>query len=752
MKKLTVAFWVLTYWFSSVAVASPINVRSGDHDGFTRLVMQVPPSVRWEMSSVPGRQYITFLGHEDGFDISRVFDIIPRNQLTNIVQYPSRLELVLSCACDTKVFVESGNFLVVDVIDGPPLPEENRVSDPSFVSLEPSSEFDFGELLWSGTESPYPSNLERDVLQEDTTDLDSAQNELISDLEAAVVAETRDRLLQGVAAAASRGLVEPSIVQLNLPVTEEEETPEAEIFDSSRQTLPDAQNELGNLRITNSRDIPIERDSLDLMSSGGVCPDSTAVQVTNWGDDRPFHEQVSSVRESLFSEVGRLNEIKALELARLYVFFGFGAEAKQVLRLSETLTKSNPELMDLASIVDFGFAKNPRSVHRYADCDSELSLWAIMAARTVSRDQVVNEDAALRTLIKLPLHLRDQIAPALSKRFTELGKTEAASIALRRVNLSKSEGANDANLARAKIEQRKGNIDAADKLLSDITQSNSKESPEALVAFVENRVNDLSPVPADISLLIESYAFEFEDSPIGTQLTRAHVLAAALSGQFAKAIKSLQNSVLYQDATISAELQSYIFSALAKDANDEDFLEVFFSHYPISDSDLTEQSVLSVAKRLNEMGFSSLAQKTLSVLPSDLRSKEHDILVAEISLDLEKPRDALQVLEDETGKAVDELRARSFLDLGQNGRAVELFQSSGAPETASRAAWLSDDWVDLTSQNSPVFGDIRSLAEEPVEDISTENGMIAATSSALEESAAAREIVAQLLEKVTVSQ
>lgn len=713
--------------------------------------MRLPPTVRWEVSSVPGRQYITFLGHEEGFDISRVFDTIPRDQLTDIVQYPSQLELKLSCDCETKFFVEQQQFLVVDIVDGAPLPENDSTSESLFVSRNPQSNFMFGELLWSNNENVSLKNNAATARQDASESGEETGHSSVSSLEAEIIDSTRERLLQGVANAASRGLVRPVFSEPGVLKNEISSHSTVEIYDSSEQPIPESQSEIGNLRITNSRDIPDGDDAFDLMTSGAVCMSPDTVQIQNWGNSEQFHLQLSPLREALFSEVDRLDEKKAVELARLYIYFGLGAEAKQVLSLSETLTASNPELMDLADIVDLGFARNPRSVHRFADCDSDLALWAVLAGRTIAEGQVINEDAALTALAKLPSHLRDFIAPALSKRFTELGKTEAASIALRRVDLGRVSSAPDANLAKAKIEQRVGNIKAADKILSELSESNDQESPEALVAYIENRLADMTPVPAEVSLLIESYAFELKESPIGSQLFRAHVIASALSGQFAKALEALDEIDHQASPSLEAELQSKIFSVLSINSSDETFLEIFFTYFPETSRELDVITALSTAQRMKNLGFNLISQDILEDIPNSKRNTETDILEAEVNLDLGQPKNALEVLTFVTEKKADELRARAYLALGENDRAMESFQAAGMTEPARRAAWLADDWINLTSQSSDLFGDVRNLAEDAVESIATENGMIAATEITLQESASARTIVADLLEKVVVT-
>ncbi|WP_298968638.1 hypothetical protein [uncultured Roseobacter sp.] len=736
---------------STAALANPITVRSGDHDGFTRLVMQLPTGVEWDVSGVPGKQTISLSGHNSGFDLSRVFDVIPRDRLTNVVQYPARLELELSCDCRVNSFLEQGDFLVVDVIDGPPLTLEPATNEPSFVVLETESGFNFGELLWSEAivdpRETVPNAKNQNTVENHANSLDPSA----SAIELEIVKDTRERLLKGLGEATSRGLLRAATPDLETLDIRQEPSETAEILDTSEQQAPEIEVQPGNMRVTSSRDVLDVEDGFDLTTSGAICASPKSVDVSGWGDNQPFHLQVSTLRQQLYSEVDRLDEGKAIALAQLYVFFGFGAEAKQVLRLSENLVIANPELMDLADIIEFGFARNPRSVHRFSDCDSDLALWAIMAAKTLPETQVINEQAALRALAKLPAHLRGFIAPALSNRLTQLGKLEAAAIALRRVEQGEDSDALDANLAKARIKQHSGETETSDQIFSEVAETNSKESPEALIAFVENRLIDFQPVPADISLLIEAYAFELQDAPIGIDLLRAHVVASALSGQFTKAIEVLNNNPISSNPGLQAELQSHVFSALAKIADDFEFLELTFAHFPEPANALQSQAVVGVSARVHQLGFHEEAADILASVPLDESTKPMRLLEAEILLSVGEPKNTIDKLQDLSGSMADELRARAYSALGENQRATGLFQANNMIEEASQSAWLSDDWIELTEGQEDFYSGVRALTQTPVDSIEAENGMITATQSALEESGAARGVLADLLGNVQVS-
>ncbi|WP_299779770.1 hypothetical protein [uncultured Roseobacter sp.] len=731
--------------FATMASANPIVVRSGDHNGFTRLVMRLPAGVQWQVTESRGLKTITVSDHQEGFDTSRVFDVIPRNLLTGVRDYPSRLELELSCQCELNTFVERNEFLVVDILDGPALPPLEARQASQFISAQPASRFNFGDLLWSEFDAP-EDNDQRIITPDAPADYTSSP-----DLQTALIDQTRQQLMRGIGDATSRGILEPVTPDLQVFEQQSLSPQDQEIFDSSEQEVATAIPSTGNMRITSARDVPVSEAISDLMTSGQVCPNPSGVDLSSWGNDKPFGIQVAALRDTLYTEIDRLDPDKVKKLARVYLYFGFGAEAKQVLRLSDEVVATNPELMDLADVMDYGFARNPRFIHQFSDCDSDLALWGILAAKELPDGKVVNANAALRALAKLPYHLKEFLAPALSSRFSEQGDLESASIALRNIELSGDAPQPDAGIAKAKIARKTGNSEKADELLKDVIEGNAIETPEALIAFVENRLAEEEDIPADIALLIETYAFERRNDPIAQSLIRAHVIASSYSMQFSKAFEALADPIIASDDALIAELLSHTFIALSERADDITFLESFYTKFPASPGAMIPRSIQKTAKRLLTLGFAEEANRILSEIREDNQSREVKLVHAEVLLMLGSPELAVPILEDVEGEQVDKLRAKALLALGDNQSALELFQATNTPDEALRSAWLANNWADLMPQDTPLLSAVSSLAKQPVEYIETEDGMIASSSVAVEQSTTARETLEAMLEQFPVS-
>ncbi|HID67950.1 MAG TPA: hypothetical protein EYP31_06770, partial [Roseibacterium sp.] len=100
--------------------AQTIQVQSGDHVGFTRLVLSIGADREWALDQEADGQWILALSPTvDGFDTSTSFDLIQRARLADLTGGET-LALDLACACDVSSFRHDGRYLVIDITDPDP--------------------------------------------------------------------------------------------------------------------------------------------------------------------------------------------------------------------------------------------------------------------------------------------------------------------------------------------------------------------------------------------------------------------------------------------------------------------------------------------------------------------------------------------------------------------------------------------------------------------------------------------------------
>lgn len=107
------------------AGAETITLRSGEHDGFSRLVLSPATPGGWALGR-DGEDYVLRIDRDKAeFDISGVYRLIPRTRLADIEpgQAAGTLRLTVRCACHTNAFETDAGRIVIDIADGPPSPD-----------------------------------------------------------------------------------------------------------------------------------------------------------------------------------------------------------------------------------------------------------------------------------------------------------------------------------------------------------------------------------------------------------------------------------------------------------------------------------------------------------------------------------------------------------------------------------------------------------------------------------------------------
>lgn len=120
--------------------AQTIVTRSGEHEGFTRLVMRLPDDTDWSLTQSGTSATVNIDAPDAVFDTSRVFNPISRARLQSLAQNgPGQpLRLQLGCDCTVTSYVQEDGFLVLDIRDGGlPEPKPQYTAASSILPLAP---------------------------------------------------------------------------------------------------------------------------------------------------------------------------------------------------------------------------------------------------------------------------------------------------------------------------------------------------------------------------------------------------------------------------------------------------------------------------------------------------------------------------------------------------------------------------------------------------------------------------------------
>lgn len=735
------------------ATARPISLQSGEHRGFSRLVAFLPAGTKWSITHEGTTVTLRYPGLTEGFNLRGIFDLIPRTRIAEMRSSADQLILTLDCACRVSAFVEERRFVVIDVASpGVRLPTPLiRAQAPALTKVVPANTASALPAPPSARALPVLTERQRPTplpLPELPAALaDPLQRSPLTEAEQAILDDVQKRLAQELGSAATRGVLDP---KENLPPPQDNAAPPETAATLPAEDAPPAQGPPGlvnNMRVSTSMDLPgraqggLETLALD----GAICPADALVDLAGWGADTPFDKQIGAAREKLFGEFDRLDPGAALHLARLYLHFGFGAEAKQALSLDPALAQDNALLIAIAEIMELDAARAPGQLRAFLHCDSDIALWAILAERTLDTAGKVDPAPALLALNKLPLHLRQFLAPALSQRFLSHGDTDAAATALRNLERLPEALPPAAHLAQAEIAIKEGSLDQGTAVLSQVVARNAAQSPEALISLVEAKLAQGQPISPQTAELVEAFAKELRDTPLGPDLRRTHVLALLRSGQFDAALAAAQALGGSADTNAAQALRHLILTELTKAADDVTFLSHVLQQ-PQRDLDqLNPDDKLPLARRLLDLDFAEKAQALVASQSSRSGQPQWQMLAAEAALALDQPYQAQAALLGLESPEADRLRAQAKSMIGDLSAARQLYLKTGQTKQADVAAWLSDSWQEVITPQTQTFGTAAALTAQELPDLSGGSALLARSTEAVEQSAAARELIADLL-------
>ena len=712
------------------AQAQAASLQSGEHPNFSRLVATLPIGAAWSVEHRGRKVTLTVNQWTSGFDTSTVFTFIPRDRILELTQSEESLTILLGCDCRVAAFVERGRYLVIDVASAGvslPIPFIEDLLASKAITALPTQSALATERTMNFGEAPLRSSPK--VLQ-----------------------RMKIALSQEIGTAVTKG-----ILLAKRPVNNSEEVDNEIDLDPSSLPLSKSENSFKetnqvNLLISNSRD-KVQISTLPtkgLTSVDQPCVSDEEVDTHTWSNQRPFHLQVSELRRNLYKEFDEVDPEIAQRLAKLFLYFGFGIEARLVL-LAEKAEKSNYQtLLAIAEIIDNGYMQDPGTFGSMKQCEGDIALWALLAKAELDTSEAISTDYAVNSLGRLPEQLRAIIAPEFAKRLRQYGDFETSEAALRTLSRVSNVKPASAAIIAAQLEAAKGDHEAASILLERVIAQNMPEAPEAIIALIDANFSNGVPVTAETARLVEAFAEELNDSPLGPELNRVNFLSLISNDEFHLASNFLEEpSITDQISNLRAE--RIFFVALTHRADDITFSQHALGISEKSIATMPKLDQLAMLGRLLSLGFTIEAEKLLAMLSDDPENTDQQLIATEIWLRLDKPLRAKSALTNIQSVLADQMRAKADEMLGRHESAHDLYESAGNAERASQNALLAESWSSPSIQTDPVLGPIAELARTTtLTDIGID-GMLSRSSQALAESASTRAALGALLEAPEVS-
>lgn len=683
------------------AWADPVSIRSGDHDTFSRLVISIGEGTGWQVQPTDGGYTLNLNGAVEGFDTSSVFDRIPRDRIAAVTQQTERsLFLAVDCACYADAFLWRPGQLVLDVVEGvgpdaverPRLrPQTTLASDvplrrPETLSLQDALQPEGSPLI-------IPSTLQAPPPASPTPNVQS------TDLRA-----TEAALLEGLSRAAAQGFLDaaiqptPTSQPAPIVVTEPEEP-----RDLPGPPLVVGQPGIG-ISTAMDRDLALLGDAIS-EELGQQCLPAALFQIHDWATDQAFHTQVAALAEGLAGEFGEEPREAQDALARLYLYFGFGAEARLVLSADPAISQSRQIMNELADIVDGEDGPFP-FIRAQSGCPTPAMLWSFYVDPSPHDAEASLE--ILQHFFALPQPLRGQIAPSLAQKFIELSDHSTASKIMRAALNMDVENSHDVQATRARIAEEIDDPKEAIVLLEEQADDNARTSPASVIRLIE-LVLDQGQAPKESDLeLAAAMRQEYRSEDIALDLALAEAKGRIERGDYRAALTLVDDR---EDAG-AVDVRNAAYDHLTKNAVASNFLEYAFEQLP---DDLSATTQNEMAARLIELGFSERAQGVLSGPADRQAAAERRYLRAEAAIGVQDYDTVIEELLGLSDPRAQSLRSRAFAGMGEHRSA--LVAARGVEQADSTTLqFRAEAWERLTIEEDEALSTFAEVVLAPDSD------------------------------------
>lgn len=411
------------------AVAQTVQVQSGEHPEFTRLVLDVGVDRTVELDSGGPAPILRFDPPISAFDLSDVFNLIPRTRLTNLVS-DQGLVLDLACACPVSISRYAGRYAVVDI--GDPSSLEANDGDPAADDTQRDDEAAIARRLAAAEALP---DLTRVLGPQDVTARPSASQpaEVIAEPTGSpdIAIEDAARLMaEQLARAAASGLLEAADGR---PLSDADPTPPPvteSLTSEATGTPPEEGPQITEvdppplpLRAETAVDIAQHRSLGAEPQTHRLTCSGVDLDVRSWSAGAGVDQGLGSLRRAIYDDRDRPQRSAIVALAQHYLYYGFGAEARFWLR---QVTNPPDALIALSHLVDETEGRRMSELSDAMLCDDSALIWRFLDqdTRVTLTDEVLGR--VQRQTAALPVPLRDHVAPRIARRLQDEGAPEAA--------------------------------------------------------------------------------------------------------------------------------------------------------------------------------------------------------------------------------------------------------------------------------------------------------------------------------------
>ncbi|WP_373354959.1 hypothetical protein [Pseudoroseicyclus sp. CXY001] len=736
------------------AAAQTVTMRSGQHPTFTRLVLAVPEGQDWRLGR-GGAGYLLDLGEGIDFDPGGVFARVPRDRLLSLEDRGEGvLELGLACEpCHATIFRWQPDRLVLDIRDGAaPADSPNEAPLPPAADLTTDMAADIDAAppdprpapaapasTPAATPGPGPTEVARPSLPVVLAPPGPAETLLpfgpaVTIPESLRVAQMEADILQSLSRAATLGLIE---LQPQMPGMPEPVPPLLAPADAPPEGPEGGTPGEPGLSFRTS----LDRDRAIAPAHNSCLPEALFDMATWVPEEADFPSAIGPLRIALTGEFDRPNAGAAEDLAKAYLYFGFGAEAREVLALDTDPSVAHRVLIALAALVD-GRPAPSGILDGQIGCGQKVALWAALAGGSVEGIAEEQRAAIMLAYRTLPPPLQGHIGARLAQIFIQSGDSFTAESLLDLARPAVTGDSPEAQLTEAEVTGALEGPEAELEDLNALVDDSATLSPEVLIRAID-RALELGQVPSDRQIaLAGSLRFEQRGTADDARLADAEIRALTAATRFEEALDLIADSRHPMPAGRRAVLADAALAALTEKADDLRFLDHAMGPLPRGLGADTENAM---AARLLALGFPEQAEVLMAGRAEGADGRERQYLRAEAAL---LRGDGAAVVAALDGFS--DPRARSLI-----ARAAEVdgdYAAALAAEAEPQAEtmWRAGAWDALAAQeDDPLLSGAAADVLRPTE-IAPEATPLAGRADLIGEAEATRTMVEDLLARFPV--
>lgn len=724
LARLALKAALLLALLAAPAMAETFRLRSGEHADFSRLVLDaLPAGASWALGRAGAGYELQLAVPDAAFDTAAVYRLIPKTRLLAIEDAGgARLRLRVAADHHATAFETPAGALVIDIRAGP-APAGSRFEQPvaAPAATGPAPETAGYrpaprppprlELFWPGGMAP----------REGGVQVPAVATPLAPSLPDPRVVQAEADLMMQLGRAAAQGLIEidlPDPRALIVPPAPLSPPPDESAAGPAPGAAPDEappaaaassaptglapQDPAGHLAIhaetSIDRAMAEEIQISGVTSEGEACLPDSAVDIAAWGDARAFSEQLADAQTALLGEFDQPDPAAVERLVKLYLYHGFGAEAR-ASAAAFGLGGGNAEvLLTLAQILDDGHARQPGPLAGMTDCDTAAALWAVLAGPRIAPGATVDHGAVLRSFSALPLHLRRALGPGLVERFIAADAPNTARAIRDAILRAAGDQGPGMQMIDARLGLAQGDGAAAEAALGAVVAEDGPLGPEALILLIDNHLAEGRPVPPPLTETAAALAFEHQEAALGPALARAHVLGLASAGAFAAASEELARAGPAWPPEARRDLARELARMLTDWPEDAVFLARYLADRELFDrADPPVDLRLDVARRLLDSGFAAEARQALGPARTVAEGR---MLAARAALVERDTGQALALLAGMVGAEAAALQAEALGMAGDHAAAAEAYRRAGLPERAAAEEWRAGNWEAVRDSGS----------------------------------------------------